>query len=81
MPCLHTVGGQVCGVVHRRPGAAAVVGLCCQTGPAATSGSNQFLLWSTRRFFLIQGIMSRSLAPTTSISCCAVSLRRAVIDG
>ena len=81
--CLPTAGGQARAAVVGKPGGQrpAKAAIRRRTAPLAAPGSDQFLLWSTRRFFLIQGIMSRSLAPTTSISCCAVNLRRAVIDG
>src|SRR6266705_430276 len=36
----------------------------------------QFRDWSTSLFFLIHGIIERSLAPTCSIECSAVSRRR-----
>src|SRR5512132_1610597 len=31
--------------------------------------------WSTSLFFLIHGIIERSLSPTTSIECCAIRRR------
>src|SRR6478752_2870635 len=47
--------------------------------PPYRSSNPQFLLLSTSAPFLIQGIMSRSLAPTSSIGCSA-SLARVALN-
>src|ERR1700750_2465562 len=47
--------------------------------PLIGSSADQFLLLSTSAPFLIQGIISRSLAPTCSIGCSA-SLARGALN-
>ena len=49
--------------------------------PIPDKSRNQFRLLSTSLLALIQGIMSRSFSPTTSMGCSAVRRRRAVISG
>src|ERR1700712_1651349 len=41
----------------------------------------QFFDWSTKRFFLIHGIIARNCSPTTSIGCSAVIRRRDIKVG
>jgi hypothetical protein len=44
--------------------------------PCQMLASNQFLVWSTSLFFLIQGIIARNCSPTCSIGCCGQATAR-----
>ena len=70
------VGGHPVERLLRRVADVASTAPACRPRAARRAPAAQFLEVSTRRFFLIQGIISRSRAPTFSIGSSAVMRRR-----